>query len=161
MKRFLAASLIAFLIGTALGIAAAVAPARLFFPHVANGAVTTRLVKLIDHDAGFVNAVATPDCRYFVDYQTRPDGHVHLTEQVGDVLISRQVLTDTLALAPAAAELPGPKQGAVSQTACGGEIRTYFTGRAPDDLSGPFYVWVLIEPIPPIVRFWGSGPSRC
>lgn len=139
----------AFLLGQA---AAAPTPIRAFFPAVHNGAVATRLVKLVDHDAGSVNAVATPDCRYFVDYQTRPDGHVHLTEQVGDILRERDVLTDTLAMAPLGA-LPGPKQGAVSQVTCGGELRTYFTGRAPDDLSGPFFVWVLIEPVPPIVTF--------
>lgn len=152
MKRRLATTfLIVYVL--MLHVAVAAGPGlRLFFPHVANGAVAIRLVKLVDHDAGFVNAVATSDCRYFVDYQTRPDGHVHLTEQIGDVLVPRQVLTDTLTLAPQATELPGPKQGAVSQVTCGGELRTYFTGRAIGDLSGPFYVWVLIEPVPPLPK---------
>lgn len=124
---------------------------RLFFPHVANGAIQTRLIKLVDHDCGFVNAVATADGRVFVAYQTRPDGHVHLTEQIGDALRERTVLTDTVALAPLAT-LPGPKQGSVSQVIVGGELRTYFTGREEGDETGPFLVWVLIEPVPPVMQ---------
>lgn len=138
------------LLGYAMAHAAAPA-VRLLFPHVANGAIQTRLIKLVDQDCGFVNAVATSDGRVFVDYQTRPDGHVHLTEQIGDALRERAVLTDTVALAPQST-LPGPKQGSVSQVIVGGELRTYFTGRAEGDPSGPFLVWVLVEPIPPIVR---------
>lgn len=140
--------LVLFLAQFALAYAA-LAP-RLFFPHVANGAIQTRLVKLVDQDCGFVNAVATPDGRIFVDYQTRPDGKVHLTEQVGDQLRERAILTDTVAVAPSSV-LPGPKQGSVSQVVVGGELRTYFTGREEGDPSGPFLVWVLIEPIPPLV----------
>lgn len=140
--------LVLFLVQFALAHAADVT--RLFFPHVANGAVQTRLIKLVDQDCGFVNAVATPDGRIFVDYQTRPDGKVHLTEQVGDQLRERAILTDTVALAPLSV-LPGPKQGSVSQVVLPGELRTYFTGREEGDPSGPFYVWLLIEPIPPLV----------
>ena len=154
MKRLTVIALVyaSMLLGVFIAQAAPVN--RLLFPTIANGAPQPRLIKLIDHDAGAVNAVATPDCRYFVDWQSRPDGTVYATEHIGDRLVPRAVavVSATAVLAPQASDLPGPKQGSVSQVVCGGELRTYFTGRAEGEPSGPFFVWVLIEPIPPLVK---------
>lgn len=158
MRRYWPYFLLAMFLG-AFGLRlvyAALSPAA-YMPTVRNGqaaptptpAFHARLVKLVDQDCGFVNAVAYGG-RVFVDYQTRPDGKVHLTEQIGDVLLARPEPPFSLAplIAPQT-ELPGPKQGSVSQIIVGNQLRTYFTGRAADDPSGPFFVWVLIEPIPP------------
>lgn len=101
-------------------------------------------VLLVDHDCGFVSAVNAQG-RFFVSYQTRPDGHVHVAEDVGDKLVD---LADPFAQPPSVAapafELPGPKQGSASMVADGAKIRLYYTGRAPGDEAGEFKVWKLI-----------------
>lgn len=132
-------------------IGRAASPSVAYLPAIAAGPSPTpfdaSLIKLVDQDCGFVNAVSTTDGRVFVDYQTRPDGKVHMTEFINNQLVPRSSPFAIVAPAPAA-ELPGPKQGSVSQVVVGNALLTFYTGRADNDPSGPFFVWVLIEPIP-------------
>lgn len=130
-------------------IANAAPVSRLFFPVIAQGATQPTLTRLVDQDCGLVNATLAPDGRIFVAYQTRPDGTVYLTEDVGDHLQKITVpITQAASLAPAGSDLPGPKQGSVSQIVKGGMLHVYFTGRASDDPTGPFYVWRLVMSVP-------------
>lgn len=119
-------------------------------PIVAQQANGDAPVLLVEHDTGFVSAT-TWHGRFFLVYQTRPDGHAHFVEHVGhntladvDDPLIRVVLAQMLpARAPPspAFDLPGPKQGSASLVADETYIRIYYTGRAPGDLTGPFYVW--------------------
>jgi hypothetical protein len=146
MRRlpFALAAIFLFLLGMR---AQAVAPSALQLPVVgAQVAAGTSLVKLVDQDCGFVSAVNVGG-RFFVGYQTRPDGHVHIAEDTGEKLVPVTDPTLVRALSPAF-ELPGPKQGSLSLVGDGTYIRAYYTGRDASDPSGPFFVWRLRFPEP-------------
>lgn len=146
MKRLIIALtiLLSFAAG-GLSVQAIQSPLRL--PIIsAQAAAGTSLVKLVDHDCGFVTAVNVGG-HFFVGYQTRPDGHVHIAEDIGDKLVEVADPALARALSPHF-ELPGPKQGSLSLVSDGGYIRAYFTGRAEDDPSGPFFVWRYRFPVP-------------
>lgn len=132
-------------------IARAASPSTNYVPVIANGPsptpVNVQLIQLVNQDCGLVNAVATVDGRIFVDYTVRPASVVVTTEYIGGALIPRAA-SHTIAGVEPEGTLPGPKQGSVSQVVIGPVLYTFFTGRATDDTTGPFFLWVLIEPVP-------------
>lgn len=147
-RSLIALALIAaFLLGQLSHAAAPSIRLPIVGAQIAQGA---KLDKLVDRDCGFVSALSI-DGRFFVGYQTRPDGHVHIAEDLGDRLVdvADPALAQTLRqLVAPSFDLPGPKQGSLSMVADGQYIRAYFTGRAADDPSGPFYVWRYRFPVP-------------
>lgn len=116
----------------------------------------SRLVTLVDTDAGFVAAELLPNTtRVFVIYIDRRDGNrIHVTEHIGDRLVeipdpmlAQLAFADVLAPSPTFT-YPGPKQGTGDPLIVGNELRIYATARDVDDPTGPFKVKVLTMPIP-------------
>lgn len=123
--------------------------------------VTTRLVELVDTDAGFVHAAVIPGTnRVVVAYIDRRQGNrLFVGEHIGDTiqplpdpefqrLASLLLFGDVLPPSPSFV-YPGPKQGNGAVVFVGQEMRVYAVSRRVDDPSGPFPVMVLIAPIPP------------
>lgn len=137
MKRYLIPLLLVAL-GWNLGIGAA-ALSRSYLPLVA--AQSDAPVLLQDGDHGFVSA-AQVSGRWYVGYQTRPDGRLHIAEDTGSALVDVPApLAETLA---PSFDAPGPKQGSAALVADGTRLRIYYTGRAVGDATGPFKLWRMV-----------------
>lgn len=116
----------------------------------------SRLVTLVNTDAGFVAAEVLPStARVFVVYTDRRDGNrLHVTEHIGDRLIeiadpllAQMVFGDVSAPSPTFV-YPGAKEGAGDPLIVGNELRIYATARDANDPTGPFKVKCLVMPIP-------------
>lgn len=134
-----------------------------YMPIVRNGQaapVVTRLVTLVDTDAGFVAAAPIPNTtRVIVGYIDRRDGNrLKIGEHVGDTikplpdpqlraLAARLLFGDVLPTSPSFV-YPGPKHGTAAIVFVGQEMRWYATAREEGDETGPFKVRVLISAIP-------------
>lgn len=128
---------------------------RAFLPTIANGQVQTRLVTLVDTDAGFVSVALIPNTtRVIVAYTDRRIGNgLFIGEHIGDTIrpipdpLLNAFASKLLSTDPAF-RFPGPKQGFGMPLIVGNEMRVYATARDEDDPTGPFKVKVLISAIP-------------
>lgn len=128
------------------------ASTQAWLPRVGGNQLPPGPTILVPHDTGFVNAVRVQG-RFYVGYQLRPQGQVVVAEDTptglvplpepSDLLTRALAITNTIDPDPRLS-LPGPKQGSLSMVEDGSSIRMYYTGRAPEDPDGPFYVWRLI-----------------
>lgn len=149
MRTFLAASLIAFLVGATLGIAAAVAPVSLLFPFVANGAPVATIcdgsAPLLDQDTGSLSAIRDADGRYIIAYQDRAHGsRAVVAQHIGDHLADLAAPA-LLSIAPTFSP-SGVKQGSlalVPSATPGGRNRLYYTQRKLGDETGPYGIWCM------------------
>lgn len=140
MKR----TAIAILIALAFAGVGASALGRTYLPVVPAQTVNSAPFLLQDGDHGFVS-VAQVGGHWYVGYQTRPDGRLHIAEDVGAALVDVPSPLARSLLPSFDAE--GPKQGSASLASDGPYLRIYYTGRAPGDPTGPFKLWrVVMQP---------------
>ena len=137
MKRyFIPLLLVALGWNLALGTAAL---SRQYLPIVA--AQSSAPVMLHDGDHGLISAAQVAG-RWYVAYQTRPDGRLHIAEDTGSALVDVPAPAQQ-ALLPSF-EPPGPKQGSSALVADGSSLRIYYTGRSVGDPTGPFKLWRMV-----------------
>lgn len=167
MRRLIATALCAFLLGSALGLGAAVAypaaPAvepRLAVPIAQYQAAPTAtpgpasLTLLDGGDNTFVSSAPSPFGCTFLAYIDRDTSNQLLIKQDGgDRLIDvKPPLVPTFAGPRPDFNAPGDKEAAgdllIIQTAQGWRLILYYTGRAVGDPSGSFHLWRLDMPLP-------------
>jgi hypothetical protein len=138
----------------ALPVAAAAPVPRQFLPIVRQQGAYS-IVPLIESDTTFISAVNVPGTtRVLLSYIDRGHGNrLVVVEDVGDHVENiplPPIALAGLALAPAFSP-PGPKQADGFLLIVGGELRLYYSSRAEDDPSGPFWLWRLTMAVPPPV----------
>ena len=140
-----------------MALAASAQPTNHVFLPLVQQPPQSRLVTLVDTDAGFVAAELLPNTtRVFVIYIDRHDANrIHVTEHIGDRLVeipdpmlAQLVFADVLSPSSSGFTFPGPKQGTGDPLIVGNELRIYVTSRDGGDPTGPFKVKVLTMPIP-------------
>jgi hypothetical protein len=159
LRDFCVMLIVAILVTIYQAANAAPAPA-VYMPIIetSQAPVVTRLVTLVETDAGFVTATVIPNTkRVLVAYTDRRDGNaLKIGEHIGDgirpledpelVALARSLFADVLT---PSYDFPGPKQGFGMIVIVGNEMRVYATSRDEGDDTGWFKVKVLISGIPP------------